>query len=103
MKVELTNSLKQVQELSARLVTRHVTRFENTSLVLSYSRSNLYGNPYRNSELEAQVSAAHKETHSCQEQLTKLKNQLHEVRSHNHVLCKTICFNFSFRKRIYYL
>ncbi|EPB79167.1 hypothetical protein ANCCEY_01694 [Ancylostoma ceylanicum] len=50
MKVELTNSLKQVQELSAR-----------------------------NSELEAQLSAAQKDTHACQEQLTKVKNQLHEA------------------------
>ncbi|ETN71328.1 hypothetical protein NECAME_19388, partial [Necator americanus] len=49
MKVELTNSLKQVQELSAR-----------------------------NSELEAQLSSAQKDTHTCQEQLTKVKNQLHE-------------------------
>ncbi|KAK6766257.1 hypothetical protein RB195_025886 [Necator americanus] len=50
MKVELTNSLKQVQELSAR-----------------------------NSELEAQLSSAQKDTHTCQEQLTKVKNQLHEA------------------------
>ncbi|KAJ1362556.1 hypothetical protein KIN20_022151 [Parelaphostrongylus tenuis] len=50
LKVELTNTLKQRQELSER-----------------------------NSELEAQLSAAQKDTHSCQEQQTKLKNQLHEV------------------------
>ncbi|PIO71384.1 hypothetical protein TELCIR_06719 [Teladorsagia circumcincta] len=50
MKIELTNSLKQVQELSAR-----------------------------NADLDAQLSTAHKDTHACQEQLTKLKNQLHET------------------------
>lgn len=50
MKVELTNSIRQVQELGAR-----------------------------NSELEAQLSAAQKEAHICQEQQTKLKNQLQEV------------------------
>ncbi|KAK6033658.1 hypothetical protein OSTOST_00081 [Ostertagia ostertagi] len=50
MKIELTNSLKQVQELSAR-----------------------------NADLDAQLSTANKDTHACQEQLTKLKNQLHET------------------------
>ncbi|KJH41725.1 hypothetical protein DICVIV_12300 [Dictyocaulus viviparus] len=50
MKIELTNSIKQVHELGVR-----------------------------NSELEAQLSAAQKDTHACQEQQTKLKNQLHEA------------------------
>ncbi|KAK5974829.1 PlipriN-alpha [Trichostrongylus colubriformis] len=50
MKIELTNSLKQVQELSAR-----------------------------NADLDTQLSTAQRDTNAYQEQMTKLKNQLHEA------------------------
>uniref|UniRef100_A0A0N4WQK6 GOLGA2L5 domain-containing protein n=1 Tax=Haemonchus placei TaxID=6290 RepID=A0A0N4WQK6_HAEPC len=49
MKIELTSSLKQVQELSAR-----------------------------NADLDAQLSTSQKDMHAYQEQLSKLRNQLHE-------------------------
>uniref|UniRef100_A0A1I7WNM5 Liprin-alpha-2-like n=1 Tax=Heterorhabditis bacteriophora TaxID=37862 RepID=A0A1I7WNM5_HETBA len=50
MKMELTNSLKQANELTAR-----------------------------NTDLDSQLSNSQKDLHSCQEQLTKMKNQLHEA------------------------